>query len=52
MASVAGARLPPDVQASLHLALAVNSYHQAPRPEDPFCTVWDQGIEPELGYAW
>lgn len=48
-APMAGALLPADAQSSLHLALAVNSYHQAPRPADPFCTAWDQGIEP---YAW
>ena len=46
---MAGALLPADAQSSVHLALAVNSYHQAPRPADPFCTAWDQGIEP---YAW
>ena len=52
MAPLAGALLPADAQPSLHLALAVNTYHQAPRSADHFCTVWDQGIEPELGCAW
>lgn len=44
--------LPADAQPSLHLALAVNTYHQALRCADHFCAVWVQGIEPELGYAW